>query len=110
MNALGVAGIAAVITLAGTLIAAWVSRRSEREANEVQEELSEFQILRGTVDALNTEVNRLSRSLDEANTKAELLNRELNVAQANIRILSAHIRQYVPEVPFPALKAMNDLG
>lgn len=109
MTALGAAAIGAVVSLLGTLIAVWVSRRSEREANEVQEELSEFQILRGTVDSLNTEVARLSKALDSANAKADRLNRELDAAQANVRILSAHVRQYVPEVPFPSLRAMNEL-
>lgn len=109
MDALAAAAIAAVISLCGTLLAIYISRRSEREANAVQEELSEFQILRGTVDALHDEVDRLSRALDAANAKADRLNHELDSARTNVMILSAHIRRFVPEVPFPALKAMNDV-
>lgn len=110
MDGLTAAGVTAAATIIATLVAVWFSRRSEAEANEVQQELSEFQILRGTVDALNGEVIRLSTALDTANKKASRLNRELDSAQANVLILSAHIRQYVPEVPFPALRAMNDIG
>lgn len=110
MDALLAAALVAASAIIAALVSALVSRRSEHEANEVQEELSEFQILRGTVDALNTEVGRLSRALDGANAKADRLNHELDTAQANVLVLSAHIRQYVPEVPFPALRAMNDVG
>lgn len=109
MSVVGAALIGAGMSLVGTLVAVWISRRSEREATAVQEELSEFQILRGTVDALNTEVDRLSRALDAANAKADQLNQELDAARANVMILSAHIRRFVPEIPFPALKTMNDV-
>lgn len=97
-----IAGVAALVGL-------FLSRRTDKEAHEVQDELSEFQILRGTVDALQREVNRLNTSLENANTKAEKLNHELDNARANVLILSAHLRQYVPEVPFPKLRVMNDV-
>lgn len=105
-----VASVAACISATAALIGQWLSHRAAKEAQGTQDEMAEFQILKGTVETLNTEVERLSRSLDTANTKADRLNHELEAAQANVMILSDHIRQYLPEVPFPRLRRMTDMG
>jgi hypothetical protein len=102
--------IGAAVSLLGAvavIVGLYLSRRSEHEANETQEELADFTILRGVVEALQGETNRLTKSLEEANEKAVTLNQELEAAQENVRILSGHIRRYLPEVPFPTLKPMN---
>lgn len=110
MDAALIAGVSALVSGLVALAGIWLSRRSDREAHQTQEELGEFQILRGTVDALNTEVTRLQGKLKHANESADRLNRELDNAQANVLILSEHVRQYLPEVPFPKLRRMSDLG
>lgn len=108
----GVSLLGAVAVIVGLVL----SRRSEHEANETQEELNDYTILRGVVDTLQRETDRLQSSLrdtntelDKANAKAVTLNAELDAAQANVRILSGFIRQHLPEVPFPRLRVMNDL-
>lgn len=115
------------VTIAGALVSVLgatavivglvLSRRSEHEANDTQEELNDYTILRGVVKTLQEETNRLQTSLrdtneelDKANAKAVTLNHELDSAQVNVRILSDHIRRHLPEVPFPKLRVMNDVG
>lgn len=97
-----IAGLVAAIGI-------WLSRRSSSEANRTQARLADFEIISGTVTALRGEVDRLEEALDQANDKAAALNRELRAAQRNVQILDAHIRQHIPQVPYPKLVRMNDV-
>ena len=106
---MGTGGLAA-------LYSAWSSRRSERETARAKRRIDDFTILSGTVASLQAETTRLQESLAETNRqldvaqhKAETLNVELDAAQENVRILSRHIRQFLPEVPFPRLVHMNEV-
>lgn len=92
----------------------WFSRRSAREANRSQQRLTDFQVLKGTVDALRSEAEELRvaladtrKELDAARASAHALSEELDAAQHNVLVLSNHIRRFMPERPFPRLREMN---
>jgi Tfp pilus assembly protein PilN len=108
-SAVSIGAVVSVLGAAAALLGVYLSRKSSKEAQDTQEQLNDYTILRGVVDALRAEVGRLNASLDRANVKADRLNQELDTARANVLVLSAHIRQYIPEVPFPRLRAMNDV-
>lgn len=110
-------GVAGLVGAIGAIVAMLLTRRSDKETNEAADELNEFTILQGVVATLSAEVDRLKANVVAANEEAEKnllfaqrLHRELEAAQENVRILSAHIRQHLPDVPFPKLRLMNDVG
>jgi hypothetical protein len=105
--------LAAIISVAGaiaTFLGIYFSRKTDTETHKTQEELAEFQILRGVVQSLSEECDRLKESLEDAGDQAERLKTELRAALTNVRILSNHARRYAPDVPFPTLEPMNNVN
>lgn len=104
-----------LIGAATTIATVVLSRRSAREANETQEvavkskaKLDEVDALRGVIETLTTDAERVNELLETANGRADRLNRELGVAQRNVRTLIRSME--AAGVPIPRLEAMHDVN
>lgn len=97
-------GICGLIGAVAGIVGIVTARRSAADAQRTQDTITEFQILKGTVELLQDEN---TRRLDEI----RLLRKEQAVDRANVETLRRHVIEHVdPMVPFPKLRVVNGDG
>lgn len=90
----GICGIiGAVAGFAGIIL----TRRSARDANATSNTIAEFQVLKGTVETLQTENHRLVE-------RNEQLDAEILMQERNVSTLRRHAREHAPDVSLPDLE------
>jgi len=109
------AGAAAVFVAIWGIVTFVSARRGKQDSNRITERFNEFQIMEGTIDTLRISLGEAQKEttelrLDLANARLETnkLRDELTSALANVAILSDHIRQHAPDVPFPQLRRVRN--
>lgn len=110
-----IGSVVSLLGAAAVIVGLYLSRRSEREANDTQKEaveakakLDEVDALQRVIETVATDAERVNRKLVEANGRADRLNRELGVAQRNVRTLIRTLEG--AGVPIPTLEPMHDVN
>lgn len=85
-----------------------LTRRSQRETNTVKDKLSDLQVLRETVEILQSELERATQRLDGAERALDKERESRWVLAENVAILRHHVLEHVPpDVPFPRLRVVS---
>jgi uncharacterized membrane protein len=87
------------------------------EANRIAQRQSDFEVMDATIENLRVDLQKakdetaqLRADLASARTETRRLTAETTTALANVSILSDFIREHVPEVQFPKLRRVPDVG
>lgn len=116
---------AAAVAAVAVSLMVWRSQRKaatdantlSSEANRIAGRAADLDVMEATIETLRAnladaqaETTRLRADLASARVETRKLQAETTTALANCSILSDFIRDHAPEVPFPRLRRVPDVG